>query len=116
MIREKIGPIVTLMLAALIIGASIGLSARANAAPIDDLYVETLDHFAVPYRDEHAAIELGHAICDSLDQGLTIAAVLDTAGSAGWNYVDAGHVTGAAIGAYCPEYGYLVRPGKLVAA
>lgn len=113
MIREKLVPVIWLMLAAIIIGASIGFSARANAQPGDDLaYITTLDYFDVAYTTPAAVIELGHAVCTGLGRGLTPIGVITIAPDSGWNQTDAAHLVGAAIGAYCDEFSYLISPNQ----
>lgn len=115
-IREKVIPIAWLMTAAVIIGASIGFSARADATPLDDAYIETLDYFAVPYASEQQAITDGHEVCDLFDTGLNALGVINRMATAGRTQANAAHMTGAAVGAYCAEYGYLfdTTPGVLV--
>lgn len=93
-LREKGSPIATLMLASVIIGGSIGLSARAGADPITDR--------ALDYTDDHAA-----AVCLTLDryptiagiQGIGLAIVKD-----GLTYREAGQVIGMSVLQVCPSH------------
>lgn len=109
MMREKVWPVAWLMLAAIIIGASIGLSARANATPAenDDTYLSTLSDLGVDYANTDAMVEAGHTICNLFGEGLTALSVINAVADAGWPATDAAYMTGAAVGSYCNEYGYL---------
>ncbi len=89
MIREKLVPVLWLMTAAIIIGASIGFAARAGADPTD----------------QYAADNAG-AICDALAERpylSTVTAVLEViVMDTGWSYFDAGVVLGGAVHEHCP--------------
>jgi len=93
-LREKGSPIATLMLASVIIGASIGFSARAHADPITDR--------AKTYADAHAA-----AVCRTLDIYPSIAGI-EGIGEAivgdGLTYREAGQVIGMSVLQVCPIY------------
>ena len=87
MMREKVIPVLWLMLASLIIGASIGFAARADATPTDE-----------------AAL----AICEQYDdwgatRGTTVrmASQMFTAGA---STDEAAALFALAVTAYCPEY------------
>ena len=91
--KEKIGPILWLMVAALIIGASIGFSARANAAP-DDV--------------AHAIYVEGQGICDmyeqtGVDQMTTIAIAIAMKDNYGLTDGEAGQVIVHSVVLYCNE-------------
>lgn len=97
------------VLAVLLI-TGIGVSARAAADPVDDYaYLTTLDHFQVFYSSDEAAISVGHSVCDALDVGLTVTNIAMIAVRAGYTPSEGGYIVGAAIGAYCDEYGYLLE-------
>jgi len=85
--RENIIPVLWLMLAAIIIGASIGFAGRADATPIDD-----------------AAI----AICQQYDRvGATKSATIVMAAQmfeAGLDTDQAAELFAVAVIEYCPEY------------
>ena len=87
MMREKVIPVLWLMLASLIIGASIGFAARADATPIDE-----------------AAL----AICEQYDDwGATRGTTVRMASqmfSAGLSTDQAAELFMVAVTAYCPEY------------
>lgn len=90
--REKGSPIATLMLASVIIGASIGFSARAHADPITDR--------ARTYTDGHAA-----AVCLTLDRYPTIAGIQGIGQAIvqdGLTYREAGQVIGMSVLQICP--------------
>lgn len=113
MIRDKLIPVLWLFCCAIIIGASIGLAARAGATPNEDrAYIETLDAFAVPYPDKGTAIGIGQGVCAALDAGASVLQVVSNV-VVHWDYSpsEAGYLTGAAIGAWCDEYAVLVDGG-----
>ncbi|MGB0971437.1 MAG: DUF732 domain-containing protein [Mycobacterium sp.] len=87
--RERIIPVLWLMTAAIIIGASVGLAARAEAAPVEQ------------YSTDNA-----NAICKALAERpylSTVRAVLDAIVlDTGWSDYDAGVVLGGAVREHCP--------------
>lgn len=89
----------------------------AHAGPNEDrAFIQTLDHFAVPYSTVPKVIDAGHAVCDGIDGGLTPIGVMSIAMRAGFGQTDAAHLVGAAIGAYCNEYAYLLDPAQAYVA
>lgn len=50
------------------------------------------------------AVNLGKAICNALDSGVSITDVGQVAANNGISYSDAGYLVGAAIATFCPEY------------
>jgi len=90
MIKEKIVPVLWLMLAALLIGSSIGFAARANASP-----------------EEQYANIVGDVICDQITAHpsiRTISVLGDiVVNETGWGYYEAGEVIAYSIVNHCPE-------------
>lgn len=70
----------------------------------DQAYLDTLDMGDIYYPDDAAAINLGHAICDGYDAGLSTITIGGIATDEGFTPYDAGYIIGAAVSAYCPEY------------
>lgn len=92
-------------------GAGVGWAVDAHATPQQDwAFIHTLDHFGIYYSSTAAAVDAGHALCDGLDAGLSVTALGVIAMNAGYTTKDAGTIVGAAIGAYCDQYAYLVQP------
>ena len=88
MIRTKIVPVLWLLTAAVIIGASIGLAARANADPVDDYTAANADLICNQIA-QHPYI--------STVRGLAEAIAVDTG-----SYEFAGAVIGTAVRDHCP--------------
>lgn len=94
-----------------IIGAALYFaSAPASAGPVDAAYLDTLDHYSVPYVSDQVAIDLGHTICEAFDTGLSLETVVRTGVDSGFTASQASYLAGAAVGAYCPEYTDLMDP------
>ena len=97
-----------LMLAAVLIGASIGLAARANATPVDDAFIAVIDNAGIGYPSEAYAIYTAHQVCAALVYGATpktVALQVLANNADDLTPYQAGAFVGASIGAYCPEYG-----------
>lgn len=96
MLREKVVPVAWLLSAAVLVGGSVGLAARANATP------------ALDYAVTHA-----QKVCRTLDkypsfagiEGIADAIVKET----GFGYYDAGMVIGLSVNNVCPEYIPLIQ-------
>lgn len=81
-------------------------------APSDASYLMALDALGVPYGTDADAIAAGQEVCNFLDAEVPIvgldsavtSAGLITIQAGGYEPRQAGHIIGAAIGAYCPEY------------
>ena len=71
-------------------------------------YIATLDKMGVPYSSEADAVEMGTAVCEVLDLGVTVDEFfLEAAQLPGMTEETAGHlgvVVGAAVPAFCPEH------------
>lgn len=93
--------------AAIAIGAA-GVSV-AKADDTDDRYIQLLSYEGIGHRaPRDKLIELGHDICDDLNNGKSPAEVLmglyDSADLADLSEHDADALVEGAIGAYCPQY------------
>ena len=86
--------------------------ANADAETVDEIaFISTLDSQGIYYSSEDAALTVGYAVCNALDAGASPTSIASTAvRSTGgfYTYYQAGYITGAAIGAFCPEYAPLV--------
>lgn len=67
----------------------------------DDLYMALLAESGV-YSDRQTAIEVGHTVCDALDDGYEPAVLALLAVDAGFTDEQAAGIVAAAIVAYCP--------------
>ncbi|HEY5854003.1 MAG TPA: DUF732 domain-containing protein [Aldersonia sp.] len=95
---------ITAIVGAAGLGAA-GLASAQSYTASDLAYLAVLDDYAITYTSEDFAIDMGHEICYSMDQGASIydvAVALEDYSSLSDH--DNGVVIGAAIGAYCPEY------------
>lgn len=95
-IKEKAGPVGTLFLASVIIGASIGAAARAHADPAADAYAE----------------KYGLVVCNVLDKYPTFAGITGIAQGIhndGLSYYQAGNVIGESVSNLCPQYVGLLK-------
>lgn len=71
----------------------------------DAAYLLTLDRLGVRYSTGAAAINVGHLVCSAIDEGHTAMDVGFTIVASGnYDTSDAGHIVGAAVSAYCPQY------------
>lgn len=95
--------------AAAILAAS---PASADAETLEEVaYVMALDDEGIAYSSEDAALAVGYSTCDALDKGATFPMLIRNGvlGSHGYYSAgDVGYITGAAIGAFCPEYEALI--------
>jgi hypothetical protein len=101
-------PVALLVAVSAFLGAALYFSAPAHADAVDSVYLDTLDHFGVPYVSEQTAIDGGYAVCSAFDDGLSLIRVVRIAVESGFTVDQASYLAGAAIGAYCPEYEHLV--------
>lgn len=94
------------MLTAVLIGASIGLSARASGDVVEDrAFLQTLDEFQVVYPSPGVALGWGQGVCSALDAGASVPQVMS--GLVVYQDLrpsEAAHVTGAAIGSLCQDH------------
>ena len=95
-------PIVVILMAIIVAVGSSGNSA-SNA---DARFIARLNEGGVTYNSENNAIKVAHAVCDALDDGLSLDQVTENArrSSLGPPF-ETGYVVGAAVYAYCPKYG-----------
>lgn len=103
-VTEKLFPVVWLLLAAVIVGASIGFAVRANADPVAN------------YADRNAAV-----ICQVFDKHheqyppveIVVAAVDAITEDGLWHWFDAWRVLGLAVQDQCPRhYAAVVRVAR----
>lgn len=73
-------------------------------AEMDGLYLDVLAEGGVTFTSDAAAIEAGHAVCDSFDAGLTFEDIVTVGINSGSDAGDVGYTVGVAVGAYCPEH------------
>lgn len=71
-------------------------------------YLDTLTEMDVPYSTDEEAVEMGTAICEVLDLGVTVDELfLEAVQLPGMTTETAGHLgalVGAAVPTFCPEY------------
>ncbi|MDL5160595.1 DUF732 domain-containing protein [Actinomycetospora termitidis] len=88
--------------------ASAGESSAGQ--PLQDrVFLETLRKSGIQFANEADATVSARHGCESMDGGMTPQRVLSSIqGSGSWTRNQAGEILGAAIGAYCPRYLYLL--------
>lgn len=83
----------------------------ALAAPEDD-FLTVIAGGGITWPEEKTpqVIETGYAVCQDWANGATFQQeVADLTSVTGWSDYQAAHFVGAATGAFCPEYEYLVN-------
>jgi hypothetical protein len=102
------------MRAIALIVLSIGLAAPAHADAKDDAFMANLDSSGMNYGAPEKAIQVAKTVvCGTLsDDPKTSNADLITkvTNATNWPALNAAYFTGAAIQAYCPQYGSLTAP------
>lgn len=96
--REKVGPVVMLLLTSLLIGASIGFASRAGAEPSDT---------ALEYAQDNA-----WRICLVLDDYPSFAGITgigEAIHEEGLSYYDAGQAIALSVYGVCPEHTGLIK-------
>jgi hypothetical protein len=102
---------------AILAGSVIGTGVAKADVVTDIAYLATLDQFGVYYNTDQTAITLGHSVCDALASGLTPTTIVRIGQRTGYSPTDAGYIVGAAIGAYCDQYSWMIgMPSGRVAA
>lgn len=81
---------------------------KAPPKTMDDIFLETIHERGIFVGLTDQAIELAEATCDTFDAGASLRQVMDVARE-NMGSKDAAFFIGASIGAYCPEYEYLVN-------
>lgn len=81
---------------------------KAPAKTMDDLFLETIHEEGIFVNLTDQAIELAEATCDTFDAGASLRQVLNVA-KENMPSGDAAFFIGASIGAYCPEYKYMIN-------
>src|ERR1700757_5039933 len=93
---------------------SVGLAAPAHADPTDDAFITNLNTSGMNYGAPERAIQVAKTVvCATLsDNPNTSNADLITkvTNATNWPPLNAAYFTGAAIQAYCPQYGSIAAP------
>lgn len=74
---------------------------------MDDKFLDVIHEEGIFVHLRGQAIDLAKSTCETLDAGATLRQMMDVATET-LGVGDAGFFIGASIGAYCPEYSYLV--------
>ncbi len=92
-------------LAAALLTSTVLAAAPAQAEPVDDTFLQTLDRIGVSYDDPAATAELGRSVCPALQEPGADAAstAAKIAGRGGIQAALAGLFTSIAISTYCPQ-------------
>lgn len=80
--------------------------AAADADTINErIYIDVLDDEGIYYSSEDAALNYGYVVCKALDNGATFPMIVRSGVQQGvYSAYQVGYITGAAIGAFCPEH------------
>ncbi|MGB9306207.1 MAG: DUF732 domain-containing protein [Mycobacterium sp.] len=93
---------------------SIGLAAPAHADAKDDAFMANLNSSGMDYGPPDKAIQLAKTVvCGSLSSNPNTSnadLVTKVTNATNWPALNAAYFTGAAIQAYCPQYGSLTPP------
>ncbi len=93
---------------------SIGLAAPAHADAKDDAFMANLNSSGMDYGPPDKAIQLAKTVvCGSLSSNPNTSnadLVTKVTDATNWPALNAAYFTGAAIQAYCPQYGSLTPP------
>ncbi|MGO9507071.1 MAG: DUF732 domain-containing protein [Mycobacterium sp.] len=93
---------------------SIGLAAPAHADAKDDAFMANLNSSGMDYGPPNKAIQLAKTVvCGSLSSNPNTSnadLVTKVTDATNWPALNAAYFTGAAIQAYCPQYGSLTPP------
>jgi hypothetical protein len=97
-----------------LLALSVGLAAPAQADATDDAFITNLNTSGMDYGAPERAIQVAKTVvCATLgDNPKTSNAdlVAKVAATTNWPPLNAAYFTGAAIQAYCPQYGSLTMP------
>jgi hypothetical protein len=97
-----------------LLALSVGLAAPAQADATDDAFITNLNTSGMDYGAPERAIQVAKTVvCATLgDNPRTSNAdlVAKVAAATNWPPLNAAYFTGAAIQAYCPQYGSLTMP------
>lgn len=99
--------------AAVALALSGATAAKADAQTLEELaFISVLDDEGIYYSSEDAALTVGYGICDAFDSGASFWQVVAAGVSAtegGYSAGDVGFITGVSVGAFCPEYAYIIE-------
>lgn len=84
------------------VGTVGSVAAPAHADP-EDAYIAELQRRGVDYLTPDAVITLGKATCQALEEGNSMATVLQTIEGQGFSGPDTGIIVGAAASTFCPD-------------
>jgi hypothetical protein len=89
----------------LAVAAALFTAAPAAAEEPDDSFLGTIDALGIPITDPAVAISAAREACQSLDEGASVPAAVDTvATDTGISPDEAAYFVGVSIGAYCPHH------------
>jgi hypothetical protein len=96
---------------------AVGLAAPAYADSTDDAFLANINSSGINYGPPDKAIQVAKTVvCGTLNANPSTSnsdLVAKVTGATNWSAVDAAYFTGAAIQAYCPQYGSVApkKPG-----
>ncbi len=92
-----------------LIALAVGLAAPAAADATDDAFIANLQSSGISYGPPDKAIQVAKTVvCATLNANPTTSnadLIAKVTGATSWAPNDAAYFTGAAIQAYCPQYG-----------
>jgi Protein of unknown function (DUF732) len=93
---------------------SVGVAAPAHADTTDDAFMANLNSSGMDYGPAEKAIQVAKTVvCGSLSSNPNTSnadLVTKVTNATSWPALNAAYFTGAAIQAYCPQYGSLTAP------
>jgi hypothetical protein len=94
---------------------SVALAVPAQANPLDDQFLSSLNNAGVNYGDPGGAVALGQSVCPMLAQpgGTFAAAASNISGHNGMSPAMAQMFTGIAISMYCPSMVASIANGNM---
>ncbi|OBH82154.1 DUF732 domain-containing protein [Mycobacterium sp. E2989] len=95
-----------LLSSALVLAAPVSLAPTVHADPNPisiGAYLHTLNVLQVPYDNPGRMIDIGNNVCQQARGGTDFDSIYGYVASNGYESVQAGHIMGAAAGAFCPD-------------
>jgi hypothetical protein len=81
------------------------LAPDAHATPVDDVtFLQVLDERGITYPSASKVIEAGHLVCQFLDAGNSLPAVIKAVHDNTQLGSDSAYFVGVAVGSFCPEH------------
>ncbi|ORB86601.1 hypothetical protein B1987_25690 [Mycobacterium kansasii] len=103
-----------LLRAIALIAISVGLAAPAHADATDDAFIANLSTSGMNYGPPEKAIQVAKTVvCATLSNNPATSnadLITKVTNATNWPALNAAYFTGAAIQAYCPQYGSLAPP------